>query len=46
MFALMVVGIVRWLLYGLLIADLPLILANAVTLGLAGTVLVLKLRHG
>jgi MtN3 and saliva related transmembrane protein len=32
--------------YGLLKRDLPLIAANAVTLALAGTVLVLKLRHG
>jgi MtN3 and saliva related transmembrane protein len=46
MFALMVAGIVLWLVYGLLIGDLPLILANLVTLLLAGTILVLKLRHG
>jgi MtN3 and saliva related transmembrane protein len=46
MFSLMVVGIVFWLVYGLLIEDLPLILANLVTLSLAGTILVLKLRHG
>jgi MtN3 and saliva related transmembrane protein len=46
MFSLMVVGIVFWLIYGVLIADLPLILANLVTLALAGTILVLKLRHG
>jgi MtN3 and saliva related transmembrane protein len=46
MFALMAVGNVFWLIYGLLIEDLPLILANAVTLSLAGTILVLKLRHG
>jgi MtN3 and saliva related transmembrane protein len=46
MFSLMVVGIVFWLIYGLLIEDLPLILANVVTLSLAGTILVLKLRHG
>lgn len=46
MFSLMVVGIVFWLVYGVLIGDLPLILANLVTLSLAGTILVLKLRHG
>lgn len=44
MFALMVSGIVLWLVYGLLIGDLPLILANAVTLVLAGAILVAKIR--
>lgn len=44
MFSLMVSGIVLWLIYGLLINDLPLILANAVTLVLAGSILVAKLR--
>ena len=46
MFLLMVTGIVLWLVYGLLIADIPLIVANGVTLCLAGTILALKLRHG
>jgi len=46
MFSLMVVGVGLWLVYGLLIGDLPLIAANLVTLSLAGTILVLKLKHG
>ena len=46
MFLLMVAGIVLWLAYGVLIADIPLIAANAVTLCLAGSILALKLRHG
>jgi MtN3 and saliva related transmembrane protein len=46
MFALMVLGVALWLLYGLLRADLPLIASNTVTLILAGSILVLKLRHG
>lgn len=46
MFLLMVTGIVLWLAYGVLIADVPLIVANGVTLCLAGTILALKLRHG
>ena len=46
MFVLMVVGMSAWLAYGLLIGDVPLILANAVTLSLASIILVLKLRHG
>jgi MtN3 and saliva related transmembrane protein len=44
MFALLVSGIVLWLVYGLLIGDLPLIIANAVTLVLAGAILVAKIR--
>ncbi len=44
MFALMVSGITLWLAYGILIDDLPLILANAVTLLLAGSILVAKIR--
>ena len=46
MFLLMVTGITLWLIYGLLIADVPLIVANGVTLCLAGAILALKLRHG
>jgi MtN3 and saliva related transmembrane protein len=44
MFALMVSGIALWLAYGWLIGDLPLILANAVTLLLAGAILIAKIR--
>ena len=39
-------GVALWLAYGVLRADLPVILANVVTLAFAGTVLVLKLRNG
>lgn len=46
MFSLMVVGIMFWLAYGLMIEDIPLILANLVTLLLTGVILALKLRHG
>jgi MtN3 and saliva related transmembrane protein len=46
MFTLMVTGIVLWLIYGLLLSDLPLIAANAVTLCLVISILLLKLRHG
>jgi len=44
MFTMMVVGIVLWLTYGILIDDVPLILANAVTLILVGAILLAKLR--
>jgi MtN3 and saliva related transmembrane protein len=46
MYAVFTLGIVLWLIYGLLIHDLPVTLANAATLFLALIVLVLKLRYG
>jgi len=46
MFALLVTGNTLWLLYGALIGDLPLVIANLVTLGLVSTILALKLRYG
>ena len=46
MILILVIGIVLWLAYGLLRADLPIIAANAVTLVLAGSILVSKLRFG
>jgi MtN3 and saliva related transmembrane protein len=46
MFSVMVLGLFCWLLYGILLGDIPLILSNAVTLVLAGTILFFKLRHG
>ena len=46
MFAILVAGILAWLAYGALIGDIPLILANAVTLLLAGTILFFKIRNG
>lgn len=46
MFATYVTGIVLWLVYGLMLGDLPLICSNAVTLVLSGTILGLKIRHG
>ena len=46
MFLLFVVGIILWLAYGVMLGDLPLMASNIVTLGLAGTILVLKIKHG
>ncbi len=42
----MTTGIALWLVYGWMIGDVPLILANTVTLVFSATLLVLKLRHG
>ncbi|MGK4008601.1 SemiSWEET transporter [Sorangium sp. So ce1036] len=46
MYAAFVSGVCLWLVYGLLTEDAPIILANAVTVLLSGTVFVLKLRYG
>lgn len=45
MFAMLTVGILLWLIYGLLINDAPLILANLVTGLLAASILYLKIRY-
>jgi len=39
-------GVFLWLVYGILIRSWPVILANLVTLVLAGAILVLKIRYG
>jgi MtN3 and saliva related transmembrane protein len=46
MFALLVTGNSLWLLHGALVSDLPLVVANFMTLGLVATILALKLRYG
>ena len=46
MYTLFTVGVALWLIYGILLGAWPIIIANGITLLLAGTVLVLKLRFG
>ena len=46
MYLVLATGIVMWLIYGLMIDDAPLILANAVTLLLVSIILYCKIRHG
>jgi MtN3 and saliva related transmembrane protein len=46
MYVIFTIGVAFWLAYGIAIDSLPMILANTVTLGLAGTVLALKIRYG
>ena len=46
MYIIFTTGVAFWLAYGIAIDSLPMILANTVTLGLAGTILALKLRYG
>ncbi len=44
MYSLFTLGIAAWLVYGVLIDSWPVILANLITLMLAGSVLVMKLK--
>ncbi len=46
MYAILTTGIMLWCVYGLLNHDWPLVLANGVTLLLAGWILLLKIRYG
>ncbi len=46
MYALFTTGVALWLAYGLVLGNLPITLANAITLALALAVLVMKLRYG
>lgn len=46
MYALFTGGVALWLIYGILLGAWPIIIANCITLVLAGMVLVLKLRFG
>jgi MtN3 and saliva related transmembrane protein len=39
-------GVALWLIYGVLLGAWPIIIANAVTLTLALSILVMKLRYG
>ena len=46
MYTLFTLGVALWLSYGILLASRPIIIANSVTLLLAGAVLVMKLKFG
>ena len=46
MYVFFTVGVALWLIYGIALESWPMILANTVTLGLAATILALKVRYG
>lgn len=46
MYTLFTLGVALWLSYGILLSSWPIILANSITLLLAGAVLVMKLKFG
>ncbi len=45
-YAILTAGVFLWLAYGLMIGDIPLILANIVSLFLSLGIIALKLRYG
>lgn len=45
MYSLFTLGVGFWLIYGIVLESWPIIIANTITLVLAGSVLFLKLRH-
>ena len=45
MYSLFTVGVALWLAYGVMLGNWPIIIANAITLLLAGFVLVIKVMH-
>ena len=46
MYVIFTVGVAFWLVYGIGLGSWPMIFANTVTLGLAATILALKIRFG
>jgi len=46
MYAIFISGVLMWLVYGVMIQAMPIIVANSVTLLLAGAVLLAKIRFG
>lgn len=46
MYLVFATGVALWLVYGLWIGSWPVVIANAITLILAGFILVMKLRFG
>jgi MtN3 and saliva related transmembrane protein len=45
MYSIFTTGIFLWLVYGILVRDIPLIIANAVTFLFTFTILALKIRY-
>jgi MtN3 and saliva related transmembrane protein len=45
MYSVFTVGVSLWLVYGILLGELPIIIANAITVALASTILGMKLRY-
>lgn len=46
MYAIFTTGVAAWLVYGMLLEQWPIIIANSITLPLALSILVMKIRYG
>jgi MtN3 and saliva related transmembrane protein len=46
MYIVFTIGVICWLVYGILLSDLPIILANTTTLVLASIILVCRIKYG
>ena len=46
MYIILTTGVACWLIYGILLRDIPIIMANGITLILTGAILALKIKHG
>ncbi|MDH5609324.1 MAG: SemiSWEET transporter [Cyclobacteriaceae bacterium] len=45
-FLLLCIGLAAWMVYGILLSNTPIILANSITLALASTILYFKVKFG
>ncbi len=45
MFLIFTTGVIFWLIYGVLLSELPLVIANAVTLVFAISILIAKIKY-
>lgn len=45
MYSAFTAGVALWLVYGWMLGEMPIVIANAITLSLAITILVMKLRY-
>lgn len=46
MYIILAIGILLWIIYGILIESLPVILANSISFVLASIILILKIKYG
>jgi MtN3 and saliva related transmembrane protein len=46
MYAILTTGVFLWMIYGFILKDFPIILANGISFALSMYVLVLKIKHG
>lgn len=45
MYSMFVLGVAMWLIYGLLIGDMPLVIANVFTFAFSSPILMMKIRN-